>query len=65
MTGVQTCALPIYHSPQDVLQPTWDFSGFDVLAEFMLDIARNVANADQLPTWNVGTEFRSARDKQR
>jgi Zn-dependent M28 family amino/carboxypeptidase len=54
----------VYHSPQDEFQPNWDFSGFVVLAEFMLDVARNVANADQLPTWNAGNEFRSARDKQ-
>ncbi len=49
-----------YHSPQDEFQPGWDFSGFVVLAEFMLDVARNVANSDQLPTWNVGDEFRPA-----
>lgn len=53
-----------YHSPQDEFQPNWDFSGFVKLAEFMLDVARDVANADQLPTWNVGDEFRAARDKQ-
>lgn len=53
-----------YHSPQDEFQTNWDFSGFVVLAEFMLDIARNVANADQLPTWNAGDEFLSARKKQ-
>lgn len=53
-----------YHSPQDELQPDWDFSGFVVLGEFMLDVARDVANADRLPTWNVGDEFRPARDKQ-
>lgn len=49
-----------YHSPQDEFQPDWDFSGFVVLAEFMLDVARDVANTDQLPTWNVGDEFRRA-----
>ena len=53
-----------YHSPQDEFQPDWDFSGFVVLAEFMLDVARDVANTNQLPTWNVGDEFRLARDKQ-
>ena len=47
-----------YHSPQDEFQPDWDFSGFVVLAEFMLDVARDVANSDQLPTWNIGDEFR-------
>ncbi len=53
-----------YHSPQDEFQPNWDFAGFVKLAEFMLDVAREVANADQLPTWNIGDEFRAARDKQ-
>jgi Zn-dependent M28 family amino/carboxypeptidase len=50
-----------YHSPQDELRPEWDFSGFTVLAQFMLDIARDVANADELTTWNPGDEFHPAR----
>jgi Zn-dependent M28 family amino/carboxypeptidase len=53
-----------YHSPQDEFRPDWDFSGFVVLARFTLDLARAVANADGLPTWNEGDEFRAARDKQ-
>jgi Zn-dependent M28 family amino/carboxypeptidase len=52
-----------YHSPQDELKPEWDFSGFVVLASFTLDVARDVANADQLPTWSRGDEFRPAREK--
>ena len=52
-----------YHSPQDELKPEWDFSGFVVLARFSLDLARDVANAERLPTWNPGDEFRPARDK--
>jgi Zn-dependent M28 family amino/carboxypeptidase len=52
-----------YHSPQDELKPNWDFSGFVVLARFTLDVARDVANADRLPTWNPGDEFRPAREK--
>lgn len=52
-----------YHSPQDELKPEWDFSGFVVLARFTLDVARDVANADRLPTWNPGDEFRPAREK--
>ncbi len=28
----------------------------------MLDMARDVANTNQLPTWKVGDEFRSERD---
>jgi Zn-dependent M28 family amino/carboxypeptidase len=53
-----------YHSPQDEFRADWDFSGFVVLARFSLDVARDAANADGLPTWNLGDEFRAARDKQ-
>jgi Zn-dependent M28 family amino/carboxypeptidase len=53
-----------YHSPQDELRADWDFSGFATLAGFVLDVARDVANSDQLPTWNPGDEFRAARDQQ-
>lgn len=52
-----------YHSPQDDLKPDWDFSGFVVLAQFILDVAREVANADRLPTWNPGDEFHPVRVK--
>ena len=52
-----------YHSPQDEFKPEWDFSGFIVLAQFVLSLARDVANADRLPTWRPGDEFRSAREK--
>jgi Zn-dependent M28 family amino/carboxypeptidase len=53
----------VYHSPQDEVQPNWDFSGFVVLGGFALDVARDAANADHLPTWNPGDEFRPAREK--
>lgn len=52
-----------YHTPQDEVRPDWDYSGFVVLAGFALDVARDVANAEGLPTWNPGDEFRPARDK--
>jgi Zn-dependent M28 family amino/carboxypeptidase len=52
-----------YHSPQDEVQPDWDFSGFVVLAGFALDVARDVANADRLPAWNLGDEFHPDRTK--
>ncbi len=53
----------VYHSPQDELKPEWDFSGFVVLARFSLDVARAVADAEGLPTWNPGDAFRPAREK--
>ena len=53
-----------YHSPQDEFRQDWDFSGFVTLTQFTLDVARDAANAKQLPTWNAGDEFRPAREKQ-
>jgi Zn-dependent M28 family amino/carboxypeptidase len=47
-----------YHSPQDEMKPDWDFAGFAVLGRFAFEIARDVANADRLPEWNEGDEFR-------
>ncbi len=52
-----------YHSPQDEMKPEWDFAGFVVLARFALDVARDAADAEKLPTWNLGDEFRAAREK--
>ncbi len=45
------------------MRPEWDFAGFVVLGRFALDVARDVANAERLPTWNAGDEFRAAREK--
>lgn len=52
-----------YHAPQDEVRPDWDYSGFRVLGGFALDVARALADADRLPTWNPGDEFRPAREK--
>lgn len=52
-----------YHSPQDEMNPGWDFSGFPVVGGFAFDVARAVADAATLPTWNPGDEFRPAREK--
>ena len=51
-----------YHSPQDEVRPDWDYSGFVTLSAFALDVARAAANADTLPTWNPGDEFRPVRE---
>ena len=52
-----------YHSPQDEVRPDWDYAGLPVLGGFALDVARAVADADRLPTWNPGDEFRPARER--
>lgn len=51
-----------YHQPSDEMMADWDFSGFAILGAFALDIGQSVANADQLPTWRPGDEFRKARE---
>jgi len=52
-----------YHSPQDEVRPDWDYSGLVVITQFAADVAREVANADRLPTWNPKDEFLPAREK--
>ena len=52
-----------YHTPQDEVRPDWDYSGFPVLGRFAFAVARAVADAEGLPTWNPGDEFRAAREK--
>lgn len=52
-----------YHTPRDEMRPEWDFAGFAVLARFAFDVAKDAANADRLPTWNLGDEFLPAREK--
>jgi Zn-dependent M28 family amino/carboxypeptidase len=52
-----------YHTPQDEVRPEWDFAGFPVLGKFALELARDLADAARLPTWNPGDEFRPARER--
>ena len=52
-----------YHQAADEWSPDWDYSGFVVLGQFALDIAREAADANKLPTWNAGDEFLPAREK--
>ena len=52
----------IYHTPFDEYRPDWDFSGYPVIVQFALDVARAAADASTLPTWLPGDEFRKARE---
>jgi Zn-dependent M28 family amino/carboxypeptidase len=53
----------VYHTPADQYHADWDFSGYPTLMRFAFDIAQEAANAKTLPTWQVGDEFRAAREK--
>jgi len=52
-----------YHQPSDEYSRDWDLSGAvdDARLDFLLGVA--VADAPELPAWNPGDEFASARAK--
>jgi Zn-dependent M28 family amino/carboxypeptidase len=52
-----------YHQPADEYDPSFDFSTAVQIGEFGIALGTEAANADTLPTWNVGDEFRAARDR--
>ncbi len=53
----------VYHTPADEFRDDWDFSGYPTLIRFTLDVARDMANGKELPTWLPGDEFRAAQEK--
>ena len=52
----------IYHSPQDQVQPGWDLSGAVEDAQLFIAVGYRVADADRLPEWKPGNEFKAKRD---
>jgi hypothetical protein len=52
-----------YHQPSDEYRETWDLSGAAEDARFDFHLGVAVANADQMPHWNKGDEFETARQK--
>ena len=52
-----------YHKPSDEIKPDWDLSGAVEDARLMMAVGYNVANADRLPEWKAGNEFKAARDR--
>jgi Zn-dependent M28 family amino/carboxypeptidase len=51
-----------YHQPSDEVKPDWDFSGAAEDAQLLLAVGYRVANADKLPEWKPGNEFKAKRD---
>lgn len=54
----------LYHKPQDEIDPKWDLAGAVEDIRLFLTIGLRVANADRLPEWRPGNEFRAIREKQ-
>jgi Zn-dependent M28 family amino/carboxypeptidase len=52
-----------YHKPTDEYDPEWDLSGGEQDVKLYFAVGIDVANADQWPNWNEGTEFRAIRDQ--
>ncbi len=51
-----------YHAPSDEVKPDWDLSGAAEDAQLLLAVGYRVANADKLPEWKPGNEFKAKRD---
>src|SRR6266567_253714 len=51
-----------YHQPSDEVDPTWDLSGAVQDVQLLFEVGYQAANADKLPEWKAGSEFKSKRD---
>lgn len=51
-----------YHKPSDEIKSDWDLSGAVEDAQLMFLVGYTVANADTLPEWKPGNEFKGKRD---
>jgi len=51
-----------YHTPKDVVLPDWDLSGTNEDLRVFFAVGYRVAQADRMPEWKPGNEFRAKRD---
>ena len=47
-----------YHQPSDEFKEDWDFTALQQAAEFGLLLGRDIGNADRLPDWRKGEQFK-------
>lgn len=52
-----------YHQPADEFDETFDVSGMVQDAQLYMNIAIELANSKEWPSWKEGSEFKSIRDK--
>jgi len=50
-----------YHQPSDELEASWNFDGLIEDAQMAFYVAVSIAEADEMPSWNIGDEFEAAR----
>jgi len=51
-----------YHTPKDVVLPLWDLSGAREDLAVLFAVGYRVAQADKIPEWKTGNEFRAKRE---
>jgi Zn-dependent M28 family amino/carboxypeptidase len=51
-----------YHKPADVVMPEWDMTGTREDVKVFFAIGYRVAQADKMPEWKSGNEFKAKRD---
>ncbi|MEO6238219.1 MAG: M28 family metallopeptidase [Vicinamibacterales bacterium] len=51
-----------YHAPSDQVKPDWDLTGAIDDAQLLMAVGYRVANADRMPEWRPGNEFKAKRD---
>jgi len=52
-----------YHQPTDVVLPTWDLSGTTEDLKVLFAVGYRVAQAEKMPEWKPGNEFKAKRDE--
>src|SRR6185503_17351256 len=51
-----------YHKPSDSVKPDWDLSGAREDLEVFLAVGYRVADAERMPEWKPGREFKARRE---
>jgi Zn-dependent M28 family amino/carboxypeptidase len=51
-----------YHTPDDVFNPNWDLGGTLEDIQTLYLLGRDLADGEQWPDWDAGSEFRARRD---
>jgi Zn-dependent M28 family amino/carboxypeptidase len=51
-----------YHTPLDVVLPDWDLNGTREDLRVLFAVGQRVAQADKMPDWKPGNEFKAKRD---
>ena len=51
-----------YHTPLDVVLPDWDLNGTREDLRVLFAVGQRVAQADKMPGWKAGNEFKAKRE---